>query len=144
VFDLVDAIGRRDARAALSALPDLLPASGAQGAAMPILAMIARQLRLVWQARALQSAGLSLEDARRLPAGWAAKLPEEHNFHDSTRGRSFLVRKYAEQARNFSDVQLVRALAKVYETDLLLKGQSKERMDDRLALESLIVALCRM
>lgn len=144
VFDLVDAIGRRDARTALEALPDLLPASGAQGAAMPLLAMVARQLRLVWQAKALQNAGLSLEDAKRLPADWSDKLPGEHNFFDSTRGRSFLTRKYAEQARNFSDVQLVRAFAKVYETDLALKGQTRERMDDRLALEMLIVDLCRL
>jgi DNA polymerase-3 subunit delta len=144
VFDLVDAIGRRDAKAALSALPDLLPASGAQGAAMPILAMISRQLRLVWQARALTAAGLSLENEGKLPPEWKGKLPEDHNFFDSTKGRRFLVRKYAEQARNFSDAQLVRALVRVYETDLMLKGQMKERMDDRLALETLIVGLCAL
>ena len=144
VFDLVDAIGRRDARTALSVLPGLLPASGAQGAAMPLLAMIARQLRLVWQARVLTAAGISLETAGSLPESWQDKLPEEHNFFDSTKGRRFLVRKYAEQAPNFTDVQLVRALVKVYETDLSLKGQSEERMDDRLALETLIVSLCRL
>lgn len=144
VFDLVDAIGRRDAKAALSALPDLLPASGAQGAAMPILAMISRQLRLVWQARALTAADVSLENPGKLPPEWAGKLPQEHNFFDATRGRRFLVRKYAKQARNFSDTQLVRALVKVYETDLMLKGQMKERMDDRLALEMLIVGLCAL
>jgi DNA polymerase-3 subunit delta len=144
VFDLVDAIGRRDVKAALAALPDLLPASGGQGAAMPILAMISRQLRLVWQARALTAAGLSLDDAGALPADWEGKLPHEQNFFDATRGRRFLVRKYQEQARNFSDTQLVRALVKVYETDLMLKGQTEERMGDRLALETLIVRLCAL
>ncbi len=142
VFDLVDAIGQRDATRALSVLPDLLPASGAQGAAMPLLAMIARQLRLIWQAKALSAARLSLEDARGLPPEWEDKLPGEHNFFASTSGRRFLVRKYGEQARNFTDAQLVRAMLRVYETDLALKGQSKERLDDRLALETLIVALC--
>jgi len=144
VFDLVDAIGRRDARTALSVLPDLLPASGAHGAAMPLLAMIARQLRLVWQARALASHGVSLESTKALPEEWGSKLPVDHNFRDVTKGRRFLVTKYAEQARNFTDVQLVRAMVKVYETDLALKGQAEERMDDRLALETLVVALCRL
>ena len=35
-------------------------------------------------------------------------------------------------------------MLKVYETDIGLKGQSSERMDDRLALETLIVSLCRL
>ncbi len=144
VFDLVDAIGIRDARTALSVLPDLLPASGVQGAAMPILAMIARQLRLVWQARALSAAGVNLERPGPAADQWAERLPSEHNFFDATKGRGFLVRRYSSQARSFSDVQLVKAFVKVSEADLALKGQSDERMDDRLALETLIISLCRL
>jgi DNA polymerase-3 subunit delta len=143
VFELVDAIGQKDARGALSILPDLLPAGTAQGAAMPILAMIARQLRLIWQARALTEARVRLDGGRDIPAGWEDKLPDEHNVITSTSGRSFLVRKYTEQARNFTDNQLIRAMLAVYETDLALKGQTNERLDDRLALETLIVTLCR-
>lgn len=143
IFDLVDAIGRRDARAALTTLAVVLPAQAPQGSAMPILAMISRQLRLIWQARALNAASQSLEDGKRVDADFAARLPAEHNFHDTTRGRGFLVRKYVEQARSFSDAQLARALTRVYETDLALKGQSDARVDDRLALETLIVSLCR-
>ena len=142
VFELVDAIGQRNAGAALSVLPELLPAGGGHGAGMPILAMISRQLRLIWQAKALGAARAPLE-ARTPPPEWVDRLPEEHNFYTSTAGRSFLVRKYSEQARNFSDNQLIRAMLAVYETDLSLKGQTKERMDDRLALETLIVELCR-
>ncbi len=144
VFDLVDAIGKRDARAALTTLPDLLPASGAQGAAMPILAMSARQLRLVWQARVLGAAGVNLERPGDAAEQWAGRLPSEHNFFEATKGRRFLITKYQQQARNFSDVQLVRAFVKVHETDLALKGQGEQRMDDRLALETLIISLCRL
>lgn len=144
VFDLVDAIGRRDARSALTTLPELLPASGAQGAAMPILAMIARQLRLVWQARVLAAAGVNLERPGDAAEQWAGRLPSEHNFFEATKGRRFLISKYQQQARNFSDVQLVRAFVRVHETDLALKGQGDQRMDDRLALETLIISLCRL
>ncbi len=144
VFELVDAIGRRDARTALSVLPALLAVGGVQGGAFPLLAMVARQLRLVWQARALSAAGVSLDSPAALPADWADRLPQEHNFFTTTRNMRFLTRKYAEQARSFSDVQMVRALLRVHETDLALKGQGTEKMDDRLALETLIVSLCRL
>lgn len=141
VFELVDAIGRRDAQTALSVLPVLLDGGG-QGGAMGLLAMVARQLRLVWQARVLGAHGIPLQGEP--PPEWSDRLPKEHNFFDATRRARFLARKYAEQARNFSDVQLVRALVKVHETDLALKGQTDQRMDERLALETLIVSLCRL
>lgn len=144
VFELVDCIGKRDARGALTILPDLLPASGVQGAAIGLLGMISRQIRVIWQAQALTKAGFRLEGMSKAPEGWEDRLPAEHNFFTTTRGRGFLVSKYCDQARNFNDVQLVRAMIRIYETELALKGQSDRRMDDRLALETLIVSLCRL
>ncbi len=144
IFELVDAIGKRDARSALAILPDLLPASGVQGAAIGLLGMISRQIRVIWQAQALTKAGFRLEGMSKAPEGWDDRLPKDHNFFTTTRGRSFMVQKYCSQARNFTDVQLVRAMIRIYEAELTLKGQSERRMDDRLALETLIVALCRL
>lgn len=143
VFELVDAIGRRDVPTALAVLPDLLPPTGTQSAALSLLAMIARQFRLIWQARALSAAGVNLQ-ADKLPDEWVDRLPKEHGWVEAVKGRRFLVTKYLEQSRNFTDVQLVRALVRVYETDLALKGQTTERVEERAALESLIVALCRL
>ena len=48
------------------------------------------------------------------------------------------------QARKFSDGQIARALDIVHQTDVALKGQADQTIDERTALETLIVALCRL
>jgi DNA polymerase III subunit delta len=142
VFKLVDALGRRDAKAALDMLPLFLPVTVSAGAALPILAMIARQFRLIWQARMVLATGARLDDLKEAPAGLEGSLPDQHNLIAAIRGKRFLATKYAQQARNFSDEALARALEEVHRTDLALKGQGSEQMDDRMAMELLIVSLC--
>jgi DNA polymerase-3 subunit delta len=142
VFALVDAIGKRDTRAALDMLPLFLPVGAPSGAALQILAMISRQLRLIWQARMVIEAGLRLEDLRDTPPALTGMLPENQHIISSVKGRRFLATKYTQQARNFSDETLARAIEAVYLTDLALKGQTEEQMDDRMAMELLLVSLC--
>ena len=142
VFKLVDALGKRDAKAALDMLPLFLPASASAGAALPLLAMIARQFRLIWQARMVVATGARLEDLNAAPPALEGSLPEQHNLIAAIKGKRFLATKYAQQARNFSDEALARALEEVHKTDLALKGQGSEQLDDRIAMELLIVSLC--
>ena len=48
------------------------------------------------------------------------------------------------QARKFSDAQIALALDRVHQTDVALKGQANQAIDERTALEALIVELCRL
>jgi len=141
IFKLVDAIGTRDGAGAIRRLDGLLPVGSPRGAAMPLLGMIARQLRLIWQARYVQKAGCQVGLLKQAPAEVTEKLPEHHNLAEAVKGRDFLVSKYAEQSRNFSDAQLARALDRVYHADLSFKGQSGD-LDDRTVMELLIADLC--
>jgi len=144
VFDLTDAIGNRNAAAALAALPILLPVHAPQGAGIRILAMIARHLRIVWQARLLLNDGASLMSAKQCPEDLMQRLPKQHNIFQAVRGNKFLISKFSQQARRFSDGQLAKALIEVYNADLALKGQTDWQMDDRMLLETLVITLCRL
>ncbi len=144
VFNLVDAIGQRQAGTALDMLRTVLPKGSKQDDALRLLGMIARQLRLIWQARPIAQAQGKARGGDEAGEDLKARLPRRHNFFDTTRGRDFLLRKYRAQARNFSDVQLAKALVRIYETDLALKGQRGEQLDYHTTLELLIVELCRL
>ncbi len=147
IFQLVDAIGQRQPEAALKAVSPML--SGLTSKELSnriggILTMIARQLRLIWQARLAAQAGARVDRNQKLPDELAARFPEEHNLLSTIEHHDFLARKYTNQARNFTDPQLARALVKVYQTDLVRKGQTDQQLDPRLVLETLIVELCQM
>lgn len=142
VFELTDAVGQRNLAAALAALPGLLPAQNPEGMALMILAMLSRQLRLIWQTRFLAEKGHALGRVRELPEDVAKPLPHEHNIMDAVKGRRFLVDKFTGQARGFSEEHLAMAMERVMETDAALKGQTGRRIGGRLALEMLLVDLC--
>lgn len=141
VFDLVDAVGRRDASAALAALDGLLPSGSPRGSAIPLLGMVTRQLRLIWQAAFVGQMGHQVARLREAPAQVTEKLPRRQNLAEAVQGRDFLVRKYVAQSENFTDAQLARALDRAYQADLALKGQSGQ-LDDRTVMELLIADLC--
>jgi len=142
VFALVDAIGRRDAKAALAWLDGSLPEGSATGDALRVLGMVVRQLRLIWQARFVEQQGHSVARVKEAPAEITEKLPEHHSLADAVSGRqAWLASKYTAQARNFSDAQLARAMDRVYQADLALKGQSGE-FDHRTVMELMIADLC--
>ncbi len=144
IFGLTDAIGKRATAAALEALPALLPAHAARGAGIPVLAMIVRHLRLLWQANYLLGENISLLAGRDCPDAIKARLPKEHNIFDAVRGMNAIGRKYAEQARLFTNAQLARAIVETFKADVALKGQTDQVMDDRMLLETLVIRLCRL
>lgn len=149
IFELVDAIGTREPARALRMLGVLLPGGPAgppgdrASAALGVLGMIARQLRLLWQARMLLDRRLRLDRPAAVPAEIAALLPQEHNILQTLKAHSFLARRYAAQARNFSCDELSRALERVAEAEMSLKGQLQGATgDEQLALELMIADLC--
>ncbi len=117
MFGFVDAIGARDGAAALRILRGVL---GRGEQPLIALTMIARQTRLLIQAK---------ENDRLSPAELAQAL----GLHP------FVAEKLSRQARNFSMAQLERAHIAVMETDLAIKTG---RMEDVVALDVLVAELC--
>lgn len=123
IFDLTDALGERKSARAMSLARELL--ENGQPAEL-LLAMLVRHFRQLLQARALLDARISLDGsaAGRLSAAQAAQFPQEarDNLPGLLRSQSWLGRRLAAQARNFSVEQIARALKLCLEADLALKG----------------------
>ncbi len=75
IFNLVDAIGERRVEKALSVLPSVLSAGGDSGGVLRVIAMVARQFRLLWQAKVLADNGVDLRNPADAPADLAFATP---------------------------------------------------------------------
>ena len=118
VFDLVDALGRREGRRAMRELHRLLDLGESP---LGLLAMIARQFRLLIQVKELQ--------AMSVPAPEMAKALGQHPF---------VVEKIGQQTRNFSLEQLERIHAHLLDLDVSIKTGE---VSDALALDLLVAEL---
>lgn len=101
IFELVDAMGRRDTTASLKLLHEQLDHNVQP---LPLLGMIARQFRLLLQVSDLVSRGLSVEEIRT-----------QLGLHP------FVARKVLEQSRNFSIERLEKTYHKLLEADISMK-----------------------
>jgi DNA polymerase III subunit delta len=101
IFELADAIGKRDTPSALELLHEQLNHNAQP---LYLLAMIARQFRMLLQVRDLAARGLNLDQIR-------AQL----GLHP------YVARKVLEQSRNFSIEQLETIYRKLLETDISMK-----------------------
>ncbi len=119
IFKLVDAIGEKRSSQALILLKDLL--HGGQGVA-PILAMIARQFRLIMQCKEYYRQGYSADVI-------SSKLGQP----------GFVVKKCIAQSRNFTMEQLRGGLSLCLELDYGIKSG---RIQDVTGLEMLIIKMC--
>ncbi|MGH2593447.1 MAG: DNA polymerase III subunit delta [Anaerolineae bacterium] len=118
VFDLVDALGRRDGRRAMRELHRLLDLGEN---ALGLLAMITRQFRLLIQVKELQE--------KNVPAPEVAKALGQHPF---------VIEKIGQQARNFSIEQLERIYTHLLDIDV---GIKTGEVSDVLALDLLVAEL---
>lgn len=119
IFAMVDAIGRRDGQTALRLLHGLLDGNAAP---LYLLSMIVRQFRILIQVKELSAQGLAVSTIAR-----------RAGLHP------FVAEKAGRQAMNFSIGQLEVIYAGLLETDLAIKTG---RMQDVLALDTLVAALC--
>ncbi len=100
IFDLVDALGQANLSLALTNLSHLFQ-NESEGM---IFHMVVRQFRLLLKTKGLLSKGLSANEMAR-----SLKLP------------SFVVSKYAKQARHFSTQKLVFAHSVLLDTEVIYK-----------------------
>ncbi len=120
VFEMVDALGRRDGEQALKLLHRLLE-DGEHP--LSLLGMIVRQFRIMIQVKDLIARGVP-----------PAKVGAQLGLH------RFVAEKGLRQSRNFSMKQLETIYGKLLETDLAIKTG---RMDQVLALDMLVVGLSK-
>jgi DNA polymerase-3 subunit delta len=118
VFALVDAVGRRDAGAALARLGEVFdPRTGG----LPLVGLLAWSVRQLLSFEAALRSGARPEDAAK-----AAGVPP------------FRARDLAARLRGLSRIELERWLAALAEADLALKGS---RRPARAVLETLLLAM---
>ncbi|MGD8860909.1 MAG: DNA polymerase III subunit delta [Myxococcales bacterium] len=120
IWALVDAVGMRDRRTAIRAAASLL---ADREPPLRILAMLARQLRMVG----------------RMQTGLAEGLPPPEAAKQAG-APPFKARDLATAARRFRPEDLRRAFAVIAETDLALKGS---RQPPDVVLEGAVLALTR-
>ena len=121
IFELTDAIGRRDVASALKVLTNMFEN---REAPLRILATLATHVRRLLHAAELGPAALNQPNRLAAELG----LPP------------FLARKVADQARQFSRGELRRAVQRLAATDLELKSA---RRPDELIMEEMLLELCR-
>lgn len=118
VFDLVDALGRRDGRTAAQTLHRLLDAGEHP---LGLLAMIARQFRLLIQVKELKAQGSSSRD-----------IAQTLKLHP------FPARKLHNQATHFTAAQLEKVYRHLLDTDVAIKSGEIEA---EVALDLLVAGL---
>ena len=119
IFDLTDAIGAKDAEKALQIYANMLLMKESP---LMILAMVARQFRLILQCGHLA--------AQRMPQAEAAKVLGLHPF---------VTKECMRQSALFSGAALRQALRDCLDADIAIKTGG---MEDKLAVEMLIVKYC--
>jgi DNA polymerase-3 subunit delta len=120
IFRMVDALGQRNGKSALTLLRKLLDAGDEP---LRIFGMFTRQYRMILQMREQLDSGQSVQGASR-----------------SLGMRDFIAEKIASQARQYRTEQLERILAILLETDIAIKTG---RLTGELALEEFVARLSR-
>lgn len=120
IFELGDAIGRRNPAQAQVVLKDILESGET---AVYVLVMLARHFRQLLQARTYSRQGLA-----------GADLAAAMGVHP------FVAMKSSQQARSFSEEELESALARILEADIAVKtGKST---DPSAEIQRLVFELC--
>ncbi|MGI6224654.1 MAG: DNA polymerase III subunit delta [Peptococcales bacterium] len=121
VFNLIDSIAEKKGKKAL----ELLQLSLIMGESpMKILSLLVRQYRLIFAAKDMVSQGFS-----------------ERQIREKLAIQPFVLAKVLSQGRSFSGEQLVKAFAKLLETEVLLKSSGG---DPGELMENLVIGLCYM
>ena len=141
IWKLVDAVGSRNPAAALRLLKETLEsAGGSDGEASRVLSLILRQLRLIWQAKTVE---LHKERLPQVGEAVLEALPLDNNVAAICQRQPFQARRLQEQARNFSLDELDRCFEYAAAADLAMKGVEGDVEDPAVALELLVINLCR-
>jgi len=105
------------------------------------LANIARQFRLIWQAKMLLSAGVKLFRKDSVPQDLRGLMPSSPDIFDLVRRQDWQQRRLTEQAGRFTREQLARGFESIADADAALKGIDSDIDDPRMIMEMLVLRL---
>jgi DNA polymerase-3 subunit delta len=141
IWRLLDSIGSRNTSLALKLLRESLENGGSADSEAPrLLAMILRQLRLIWQVRVILDNGWRLQSA---PDEAMDMLPSDNNVLAFCKRQPFQIQKLQEQAKNFTLADLDKCFEYAASSDLAIKGAEGEIEDPAIIMELLVINLCR-
>ena len=119
MFSTIDAISRRQTDRALTLLGELHHYDPKPQAVAPkLLALLARQYRMLWQAKFLADKRINPREVRTLPPDLAAELPSEGNIA----GIAFKAAELFTLSRSYTWDELTHALDRLLLCDLANKG----------------------
>jgi DNA polymerase-3 subunit delta len=121
VFELMDAVSMKDCASSLRILKRYLEEEDPRDAPLGLISMLNRQVRLLWQARAVL-----------LKRGGVQEVQKKTGLSP------FPARKLVEQAPSWTEKELRNALERLRRSDDRLKSGSSPRV----ILETLILSLC--
>ncbi|ATW25364.1 DNA polymerase III subunit delta [Candidatus Formimonas warabiya] len=119
VFNLIDAMSRREASSAVFQLRELVRTGEPE---MKVLSLLARQIRILLQIQVLSRKGLG-----------EARMADELGLHP------YVVKKGMQQSQNFYPDELVKGLAHLLDADVAIKTGKGEPL---ALLETAILKMC--
>lgn len=144
VFKMVDAISAKRPAEAMHCLDELFDIGDRPESEAPkTLANIARQFRLIWQAKMLAAARVSSFRKDAVPEELRIHLPSSPNILDIIGRQSWQEDKLKQQASRFTREQLLHCFQAIAMADAMLKGIEGEIEDARMIMELLILDLAR-
>ena len=120
VFELTDAIGRRDSAASLGVAESLFEEDRSAG--FRLVGYLAKQIRRLWEGRKLWDKGLSPNDICR-------KV-----------GVSYFADRFMAQVRGFEEPKLAAGFGQLLQVDMAIKTGTTE---PRQAIERFLIEMCR-
>jgi DNA polymerase III subunit delta len=143
MFKLLDAMSARQADRTLHLFHDMLRyEQKPQAVAGRLLSMIARQLRMLWQARELATMRIDTAALSNLPAQIADDLPSDGSFAAMTGRAEWRAKKLFASVRTWDRDSLATAITLVMECDLANKGADWGGEDVIGNLQMLLLRLC--
>lgn len=140
IFRFLDAVANRNTALALQLLDNMLEASNdIQADASRTLAMIARQFRLIWQARMLLEAGVKRLEKSAVPKQMLAALPSETNLLDVVERQPWQANKLIAQAKSFPQAKLRKCFDAIARADAAMKGIEGSVEDPRTVMQLLVM-----
>ena len=140
-FKLVDAVSQRNSARAFHLFAELLRYDSKPHAiAGRLLALLARQYSLLWQARELSARRVRPQDLKTLPPEIAELLPSEGGIGSLSWKAGDLFR----MSNAWSRESLARAMELLVECDVNNKGGGEGSEDVRRNLEILLINLCAL
>jgi DNA polymerase-3 subunit delta len=121
IFELMNSISIKDSKGAIEILGRFLEEEDKRSAPLQIIGMLNRQMRLLWQAKTIALKGGDSRDAAKK----LGLVP-------------FSAGNFMKQSKHWSEDELEKSFALLYEADHLLKSGSRPKP----VMENLIMSLC--